>query len=133
MTWFIRKAVPVAIMLALGAIMARGSAPLTQSLRVTDSVSDTRPIRQAPTKCFGRPATIRGTQQTDVLRGSQGADVILASKGDDWVFGRGGNDRLCGGAGTDVVDGGPEDYDRLHGGRGHDLCTNAEVSRNCEQ
>jgi Ca2+-binding RTX toxin-like protein len=53
--------------------------------------------------CFGRRATIVGTQRADVLRGTARADVIVALGGNDRITGLGRGDRICAGAGNDVI------------------------------
>lgn len=78
--------------------------------------------------CFGRRATIVGTQGNDRLIGTDGDDVIVALGGDDFVDGKGGDDRICLGPGgrynfdnqTEWAKGGPGD-DLISGGRGSDL------------
>lgn len=78
--------------------------------------------------CYGKPATIVGTDGNDVLFGTHEADVIVAGAGSDIVFGLGGDDVVCGGDGKDWVFGGPgndvvlggADDDALYGGLGDD-------------
>jgi hypothetical protein len=41
-------------------------------------------------KCFGRTATIVGTNGDDVLKGTAGADVIVGRGGQDTILARGG-------------------------------------------
>jgi Ca2+-binding RTX toxin-like protein len=67
--------------------------------------------------CGGRPATIVGTPDADVLVGTDEADVIVALGGDDRVEGLAGDDVVCGGEGFDVLLGG-DGNDRLLGGLG---------------
>ena len=62
-------------------------------------------------RCAGRPATIVGSPEGDLLIGTDATDVIVGRGGNDTIDGFGGNDLICGGAGDD----------RLFGGRGHDL------------
>ena len=78
--------------------------------------------------CFGRTATISGTDQGETLQGTSGPDVIFGGGGDDIIHGGGGEDRICGGGSSDAVfgeragdmiDGGPGD-DYLSGSRGDD-------------
>jgi Ca2+-binding RTX toxin-like protein len=64
----------------------------------------------APPTCKGKPATIVGTEGTDVRKGTSGKDVIV---------GLGGNDKLYGEAGKDTLKGGPG-KDKLKGGAGKD-------------
>lgn len=71
-------------------------------------------------KCFGKRATIVGTNRRDVLRGTSGPDVIVAKGGNDTIFGRGGGDRICAGDGNDeVLAGGGADM--VSGGAGRDF------------
>lgn len=81
-------------------------------------------IERASATCSGKPATIVGTPDDDVLRGTTGTDVISALGGNDTirggdgvdyicsgndidhVYGDGGRDSLVGGAGDDYLDGG---------------------------
>ena len=70
--------------------------------------------------CVGVAATIRGTDQADILIGTAGPDVILGGDGDDMISGLGGDDLICAGPGNDTVTGGDGD-DRLVGGRGDDV------------
>src|SRR5919106_1199611 len=53
--------------------------------------------------CFGKRATIRGTNGPDTLRGTNGPDVIFGGGGNDRIIGAGGNDKICSGPGNDVV------------------------------
>ncbi len=57
-------------------------------------------------RCFGKKATIVGTQRDDRIKGTDRDDVILALGGKDAVNGRGGNDRICRGQGFDGLSGG---------------------------
>jgi Ca2+-binding RTX toxin-like protein len=72
--------------------------------------------RRTP-KCFGRSATIVGTDRSNELMGTRRADVIVGRGGDDMIFGRGGNDLVCMGGGFDFVFAGGG-HDRLSGGKG---------------
>ncbi|MDQ4024539.1 MAG: calcium-binding protein [Actinomycetota bacterium] len=80
-------------------------------------------------RCFGRRATIVGTDGDDVVIGSRGDDVIVALDGSDEVYGLGGRDVICSGAGEDVADGGAgfdlvaggNDADEVFGGKGSDF------------
>ena len=56
--------------------------------------------------CFGREATILGTDGPDKLVGTPGPDVIFGEGGNDVISGLGGNDRICGGVGNDVINAG---------------------------
>lgn len=57
--------------------------------------------------CFGKNATIVGTNGNDTIQGTSGNDVIVALNGDDVVYGGAGNDLICGGYGADQLHGGP--------------------------
>ena len=61
--------------------------------------------------CFGKPATIVGTQDKDLLRGTRGPDVIVGRGGIDNIHGWRGNDRICAGG----------EFDGVFGGGGSDL------------
>jgi Ca2+-binding RTX toxin-like protein len=63
------------------------------------------PAGAAP-RCFGKAATIVGTNRSERLRGTKGNDVIVARGGHDLLNGGGGRDRICGGGGDDVLLGG---------------------------
>lgn len=69
--------------------------------------------------CFGKRATIVGTNAGERIVGTPRADVIVAKGGADTIFGRGGGDRICGGGGKDTIVGN-RGNDRLKGGRGAD-------------
>lgn len=60
------------------------------------------PAEAAP-RCFGKAATIVGTNRGERLRGTRGSDVIVARGGHDLVNSGGGRDRICGGTGDDVL------------------------------
>ena len=80
--------------------------------------------------CKGKPATIVGTNGSDVRTASQGQDVIVALGGNDTLSGLRGNDVICGGPGRDTLKGGKgndsllgqKGRDALKGGPGRDLC-----------
>ena len=69
--------------------------------------------------CFGKPATIVGTDAPDDLRGGPD-DVVFGGPGNDYVLGG----VVCGGSGADTVDGYSEEGgitdNKLDGGRGSD-------------
>ena len=74
----------------------------------------------AATSCFGRTATIVGTNGPDEgLDGTDGNDVIVGLDGGDEIDGRGGNDYICGNSGSDAISGGLG-ADRIHGNRDPD-------------
>ena len=82
-------------------------------------------ITAAPTalaatpECFGKKATIVGTNRSDTLRGTAGGDVIVGKGGQDLILGKGGSDLICGSGGPDLIrgDGG---NDKVNGGPGQD-------------
>ncbi len=74
--------------------------------------------RCTPT-CFGRRATVCGSNGSERLTGTRRSDVIVGRRGNDIIDGRGGNDRICGGEGNDRLVGGTGN-DRLDGGPGRD-------------
>lgn len=79
------------------------------------------PADAARAKCFGRIATIVGTNGDDELIGTRGSDVIAARGGIDFIDGREGRDLICAGSGeADFVFAGPG-HDRIAGGRGFDV------------
>lgn len=69
--------------------------------------------------CSGKPATIYGTPDADVIQGTMAPDVIVSFGGVDKIVGGLGNDRICSGVGNDMVRGGPGN-DRLYGEIGDD-------------
>jgi Ca2+-binding RTX toxin-like protein len=79
----------------------------------------TAQARRRTFKCFGRTATIVGTNGADDLVGTPGNDVIAARRGDDTVWGLRGHDRICGGRGDDVL-GGSRGNDELFAHSGND-------------
>jgi hypothetical protein len=83
--------------------------------------------------CFGREATIVGTDSRDFLHGTTGTDVIAALGSRDDISGSPSNTRdlkdfLCGGGHNDTISGGPgsdslageDGKDRPSGGWGND-------------
>jgi Trypsin/RTX calcium-binding nonapeptide repeat (4 copies) len=89
-----------------------------------------QPPGAATATCKGLPATIVGTDGSDVRVASPGRDVIAGLGGNDTLSGLGGNDVICGGAGKDNLKGGKgkdtllgqKGKDALKGGGGKDLC-----------
>jgi Ca2+-binding RTX toxin-like protein len=77
------------------------------------------PAEAAP-RCFGKAATIMGTNKGERLRGTRGNDVIVARGGNDLINSGGGKDRICGGSGDDVLLAGPG-KDLLDGQLGSDF------------
>ena len=83
-----------------------------------------------PGTCNDRPATITGTDDSELLEGTSGPDVIAALGGNDIVKGGPGKDIICGGAGSDELRGesgkdrllGDRGKDKLKGGGGRDTC-----------
>jgi Ca2+-binding RTX toxin-like protein len=104
--------------IAAGCCLAAALSPLTPAQATT-----------TPT-CFGRPATIIGTDGPDTLIGQGGvSDVIYGGGGNDVIVGGdfygddavpgSAPDLLCGGPGADRVTGSPGN-DKLNGGDGND-------------
>ena len=86
-------------------------------------------------KCFGKRATLCGTDGRDKLTGTRRSDVIVARRGNDTIEGRGGDDLICGGEGKDKLLGGPGD-DRLDAGSGRDTCDGGpgtDSARRCDR
>lgn len=77
------------------------------------------PAEAAP-RCFGKAATIVGTNRRERLRGTARNDVIVARGGHDLIRSGGGKDRICGGSGDDVILAGPG-RDLLDGDAGGDF------------
>lgn len=73
-----------------------------------------------PPACLGKPVTIQGTDDSEVLTGTPGRDVISGAAGADVISGIGSADRICGGDGDDFVTGGLGS-DRILGGGGDDI------------
>src|SRR5436189_5074058 len=73
----------------------------------------------SPRTCFGKRATIVGTQHADVIHGTTHRDVIISLDGNDHVYAGQGPDFVCAGPGDDVVHG-AEGFNRMHGGPGKD-------------
>lgn len=77
------------------------------------------PASAAP-MCFGKRATLVGTDGKDKLVGTAGPDVIVARGGHDHIRSKGGNDRVCAGKGGDeILSGGGKD--KIDAGRGSDF------------
>jgi Ca2+-binding RTX toxin-like protein len=76
-------------------------------------------VSAATPKCFGKKATIVGTDKADLLKGTNKVDVIVGLGGNDTIKGLGGKDRICGGPGNDKLYGGPS-FDLLWGDVGND-------------
>lgn len=97
---------------------------------ITAAITTPTPVDAAVPKCAGKPATIVGTNKSEVIEGTKKRDVIVAKGGHDFIKGRRGGDIICGGAGDDTIFGsrgadklygGPGD-DKLRGGKGVDMC-----------
>jgi glucose/arabinose dehydrogenase len=78
------------------------------------------PPGTAPPSCKGIPATIIGTNGSDVRSGTPGRDVIVGLGGNDKLSGLAGNDLICGGPGKDTLKGG-KGSDQLDGQEGKDI------------
>ena len=82
----------------------------------------------AAADCKGKPATIVGTEGSDVRKGTSGEDVIVGLGGNDKLSGLASNDLICGGDGKDTLKGGKgndtllgqKGKDTLKGGAGND-------------
>jgi Ca2+-binding RTX toxin-like protein len=85
--------------------LKRGAAFAVATVLFSGLLSTASPAGEAP-RCFGRSATIAGTNGHDSLRGTSGPDVIVGRRGYDAIFGCGGNDLICGGTGADGIEGG---------------------------
>jgi Ca2+-binding RTX toxin-like protein len=70
--------------------------------------------------CFGKPATIVGTEGDETLFGTDGNDVIVGLGGDDQVIARDGDDLVCGNGGDDILNGGDGNDKLSLGPRGAD-------------
>ncbi len=73
----------------------------------------------AQVTCYGKTATIVGTEGNNVLNGTKYPDVIAGLGGNDTINGASGNDLICGGPGNDTISGG-NGSDRIDGGSGND-------------
>jgi hypothetical protein len=93
--------------------------------------------------CKGQPATIVGTNGSDVRTASPGRDVIAGLGGNDTLSGLAGNDLICGGKGKDRLKGGggkdkllgQAGKDNLQGGGAKDVCTGGkgdDTASKCE-
>jgi Ca2+-binding RTX toxin-like protein len=102
--------------------MNRSSISLGIASLLLAGIAATIPVQASAVrpKCFGKTATIVGTNGQDELRGTPKGDVIVAKGGDDLVESRGGVDRICLGRGFDFAAAGPGD-DRIAGGRAIDF------------
>lgn len=72
--------------------------------------------------CFGKAATIVGTEGPEFIPGTSGDDVMVGLGGDDTLQGQEGSDALCGGDGDDALYG-EGGTDSLDGGAGKDDCS----------
>jgi Ca2+-binding RTX toxin-like protein len=89
------------------------------------------PALAATPTCFGRPATIVGSNGPDVIYGTNLSDVIASLGGNDSVRARGGADFVCGGDGSDIIFDG-YGHDSIDGGTGVDtayLCPDGLFDR----
>jgi Ca2+-binding RTX toxin-like protein len=77
-------------------------------------------VAQAAPRCFGKAATIVGTNARNRIRGTAGRDVIVGLGGNDVIVGLAGNDLLCGNGGHDLL-AGDRGGDRLSGESGADV------------
>lgn len=77
------------------------------------------PGAAAVPRCFGKKATIVGTNKRDRIKGTPRADVIVGLGSNDIINGKAGDDLICAGGGNDVIRGKKGD-DRINGGPGGD-------------
>jgi uncharacterized protein YkwD len=84
-----------------------------------------RAVVRAYALCGGRPPTILGTSEDDVINGTAGPDVIHGLGGDDVIHGLGGDDIICGGGGDDQL-WGDAGNDLLASGGGNDTLTGGD-------
>lgn len=74
-----------------------------------------------PPTCFGREATIVGTDGDDTIVGTPRTDVIVGRDGVDHIRGRGGRDYICGESnGPPPTPGDSPSFEHLGGGPGND-------------
>lgn len=71
--------------------------------------------------CFGKSATIVGTDGSEFINGTEGDDVMAGLAGKDTLQAGPGNDLVCGGDGDDELFG-ETGTDALDGGEGKDIC-----------
>jgi RTX calcium-binding nonapeptide repeat (4 copies) len=102
------------------------------------------PPATATATCKGKPATIVGTDGSDVRVASRGRDVIVGLGGNDTLSGIAGKDLICGGKGKDNLSGGKgkdklygqKGKDKLRGKAGRDLCVGGpgnDKAKACEK
>lgn len=71
--------------------------------------------------CFGKAATIVGTEGDEFISGTDGDDVMAGLAGADTLQALNGNDLVCGGDGPDELFG-EGGTDALDGGADKDIC-----------
>ncbi len=76
-------------------------------------------VATAQVTCYGKTATIVGTDGNNIINGTKYPDVIAGLGGNDTINGASGNDLICGGPGNDTITGG-NGSDRIDGGSGND-------------
>jgi Ca2+-binding RTX toxin-like protein len=72
-------------------------------------------------RCYGKVATIVGTERDDDIVGTAEADVIVGRGGRDIINGGRGNDIICGGLGPTRTENGDAVVQLLYGGPGKDV------------
>jgi Ca2+-binding RTX toxin-like protein len=77
------------------------------------------PSDAAAAKCFGKTATIVGTNGNDRINGTPGKDVIVAKDGNDTIQSKAGDDLVCLGDGNDFA-GTSRGFDKIDGAAGED-------------
>jgi hypothetical protein len=71
---------------------------------------------RGPALCFGKEATMVGTDAAETLTGTGGRDVIAGLDGGDTIDGKGGRDILCGREYPHPGSGSTDDADMISGG-----------------
>jgi Ca2+-binding RTX toxin-like protein len=77
------------------------------------------PAAEAAPKCFGKKATIVGTNGDDKIKGTPRKDVIVAKDGDDTIQSKSKDDFVCLGDGDDFA-GTSRGFDKIDGAEGDD-------------
>jgi hypothetical protein len=114
-----KRALPRTVSITPGLCSGKSAALLLAIGLITVAPSPSIAAPRSTPTCFGRPATIVGSSDANLLRGTTKADIIVGKGGNDIIIGRQGNDRICGGSGFDRVLGGAG-RDKVHGNGGHD-------------
>ena len=98
----------------------RAAAMLALAMVLPPTWRDTRPAEAAERRCFGRAATIVGTDGRDEITVRSGTEVIVGLGGNDLIrVGRAGDFYVCAGGGEDTVITGRA-RNHVRGGGGND-------------